>query len=463
MGLLDSVKGVMTNAVVDKAADVLGIESTMAKSAMKMFLPAIIGGLIHKGSSSSGAGGLLDLFKKGGYGDDNLGDLMGVLGDSGKKDSWLESGSDLLGSVFGGNKSGLIDMLLKATGIGKSGGSSLLSFLAPIVINKLAGMVFSKNMNASQLSSYLGDQKSEVMGLVPGLSSLLGGNVSRSSGVSSTATTTASSGGGGFMKYLLPLLIGAAAIWYFTKDGCGQTQEAKVEVTDDKAIGAVEQKVTTTTKATETKAKITEKSVVVEAGKATVVNFDNDAIKSYKINDAGDIVSGSGSVVFKSGSYNIDLSGNLMDANGKILAPVSALSADFKTQLISAVSQMKLNKMKVMFADMIVKKAGTSGSYGLSNIEFNKENHKISNFSKNEVMGLAEALKANATGKIEVHVYTADGDGDKANNKLSETRAKVIRDMLVTLGVSKGQIKAVGKGSSDAAKAKIGKVDIVVN
>ena len=71
-------------------------------------------------------------------------------------------------------------------------------------------------------------------------------------------------------------------------------------------------------------------------------------------------------------------------------------------------------------------------------------------------MGLAEALKANAKGKIEVHVHSVDGDD------LSDKRANVIRDMLVTLGVKKGQIKAIGKGKSDAVKAMAEKVDIVV-
>ena len=111
MNLLDSVKGVMTNAVVDKAASVLGIENGMMKSAMKLAIPAIIGGLINKGSSESGAGGLIDLFKKGGFGDNNNGDLVGVLGDEAKRGGMLETGADLLGTIFGNNKSGVLDMI----------------------------------------------------------------------------------------------------------------------------------------------------------------------------------------------------------------------------------------------------------------------------------------------------------------------------------------------------------------
>ena len=206
MGLLDGVKGMMTNAVVDKVSDVLGIENSMMKSAVKMFLPAIIGGVINKGSSTCGAGGLLDLFKNGGYGDDNLGDIMGVLGNEDKRSGWLDTGADLLGSIFGNSQSGVLDMLLSKTGLGKGVGGMLLKFLAPLVINKLAGVVKSKNLDAGGLSSYLNDQKSEVMGLVPGLGSLLGGNASAKLNAASNTTSQTSSedgGGMGFLKWLL--------------------------------------------------------------------------------------------------------------------------------------------------------------------------------------------------------------------------------------------------------------------
>jgi len=463
MGLLDSVKGVMTNAVVDKVSDVIGIENGMAKSAIKLILPAIIGGVINKGSSASGAGGLLDLFKNGGFGDDNLGDLAGVLGDPAKKDGWLSTGSDLLGNIFGNNQSGVLDMILKATGISKGAGGSLLSFLAPIVINKLAGIVMGRNMNASQLTSYLGEQKSEVMGLVPGLGGLLGGDikedVAAAVGASKAASTSEQkSGGGGFLKYLLPLALLALGIWYFTKGKTAPADTTTTEVTTEAAPAT-----TTTAVATEPTT-ATEKSATTTATTEEYSTLSMEDLKSYTFAANGDLMTGSGSVAYAGGTYDLDANGNLVSTDGKIIAPAAALGGDFMAKLKSALGTFKLEKMKLMFADMIVKKEGAVSSYGLSDIVFNKEDHKITNFTKSEVVGLAEALKANAEGKIEVHVYTANaGDDGKANKKLSETRAKVIRDMLVTLGVDGKQIKAVGKGTEDAAKASAEKVDIVVN
>ena len=456
MGLLDGVKGMMTNAVIDKVSDVIGIENSMMKSAMKMFLPAVIGGVISKGSTPSGAGGLLDLFKNGGYGDDNLGDIMGVLGNEEKRSGWMDTGADLLGNIFGNSQSGILDMLLSKTGLGKGVGGMLLKFLAPMVINKLAGIVSGKNMDAQGLSSYLNDQKSDVMSLVPGLGGLLGGGASASSGATASSTNEDSGGGMGFLKWLLPLALAGLAFWYFTKDKgdtVESTEPAKVEASK-----------------TDTKANTTK--VEVKPGETTTVNTSTEGTTSetmttdftgYDVNDNLDIVTASGAVIHSSGSYDVDANSNILDGNtGRVLIPAASLPETFKTKISSMFDRIRLARMKMMFGNMIIKKEGAKTSYGLSDIEFKKEGHRIAKYSKAEVEGLAAALQANATGKIEVHVHTADGKDNKQSAEFADKRANVIRDMLVTLGVNKDQISAVGKGAEDATKASAGKVDIVV-
>ncbi len=464
MSLLDGVKETLTNAVLDKAASALGIESTLVKTGMKMFLPAIIGGVINKGGSESGAGALLDLFKKDGYGDNNLGDLVGVFGSPEKTSGLLDQGGNLLSTIFGNKTSGLVDMLVNLTGMKKGIGTTLLKFLAPMVINKLAGHASSNNLDANGLSSYLNGQKSGIMSMVPGLSSFLGGNATKSVGATASRNTTSThtsneGGGGGWMKWLLPLL-GIAALGYFiSQKGCSNTVKEEAKVTTNV--------VKKTTAPTTTKKVATTNTTTTKAAPATTTTTTTTATTTtYSLNANGDIVSGSGSVLGKKGSYKIDAKGNLVSNDGRILITAANLSGNLlskiKAALGAAGTGVSQQQMTTMFTNMLVKKAGAKTSYGLSKIEFNKENHKISNFSKAEVMGLAAALKANAKGKIEVRVHTNDGKNAKDNNSLSETRAKVIRDMLVTLGVSKGQISAKGMGNADAGKASAGKVEISI-
>ena len=62
--LLDSVKDLMPGAIMNKASDLIGLDAGSTTSAAAKFLPAIIGGIINKGNTESGAGSLIDLFKK---------------------------------------------------------------------------------------------------------------------------------------------------------------------------------------------------------------------------------------------------------------------------------------------------------------------------------------------------------------------------------------------------------------
>ena len=317
-------------------------------------------------------------------------------------------------------------------------------------------MVFGNNMSASGLSKYLGEQKSDIMGLVPGMSAMFGGSAdvkeSVSAAVGAASAKDENSGGGmGFLKYLLPLLLlGALGYWWMNKDKTAtpEMDTSKTEVPAKKSVNTSTQPATTTNSTDAT------------------TTVDNTSPKSYTLNSNGDIVNGNGAIVFANGSYEFDANGNLVDVtNKRIILPATSISEDFAQKINGLLSGMKKTvtseDMKTLFGDMIMKKSNRT-SYALSNIEFNKENHKISNFSKAEVMGLAGALKENVNGKIEVQVFTADGKNDKESNELSDTRANVIRDMLVTLGVDKKQISAKGMGASDATKAQSGKVDIVI-
>lgn len=189
--LLDGIKDMMTDAVIDKVSGMVGLNSSSTSSAIGTFLPALIGGVINKGSSASGAGALLDLFTKNKMGDGNIGDILGVLGDSDQSSSWMDMGGDLLGSIFGNQQSSVLDLLLGATGIKKAGGSMLMKFLAPIILNKLAGLVTGGNWGADKLTSYLGDQKSSLGSMIPGLSGILGG-IGASNFATAAASTTAS-------------------------------------------------------------------------------------------------------------------------------------------------------------------------------------------------------------------------------------------------------------------------------
>ena len=206
--LFDGVKGLLTDVVIDKVGDMIGADRQTTNSAIGSFLPTILGGLINKGSDRRGAEGLFDLIQKDGYGSSPL-DLPGILGNSDKSSSWLKTGGSLLSMLFGNRQSGIIDLLMNLTGLKKSGTSSLLSFLAPLVLNYIGKKVIGGKLNASGLMDLLRGERSNVMRLMPaGMDEAMGlAAASSSSSTSRVERESNSGGGGGWWKWLLPLLL----------------------------------------------------------------------------------------------------------------------------------------------------------------------------------------------------------------------------------------------------------------
>ncbi len=515
--LLDSAKSMLTDAVMDKASSLLGLESSGMGSAISKFLPGIIGGLISKGNTEAGASSILDMIKNKGLTDLGVDDLMGVLGDPNKGKSMLDQGGDLLGMIFGNNQGGILDKLIGMTGLKKAGGSMLLKFLAPIVLRKLAGMVTKNGWGAKKLSSYLGEQKSSISGMLPGMSGLMG--FAESAGSKATAAAAAvtsgddDNGGGGWWKWLLPLLLLGAILFGLFKSGILGGDKTMDTTTEDTTItngdattgDATTGDVTTGTAGELSTGESTTTTTDMKGGSTDGMTID---FSNSMMNDNGDIVDAEGKVLVSSADYSFDANGNLVDMNGRILVEAASIPGTLLSRLKSFLGKYsgirlsenetgdlvdadgnviykagefekkggfyydkdgnKLGRiwakiveavkdaaattkeaMTSFFDAMIKKTEGAKTEYPLSNITFNEEGNRITNFSKNEIEGLAAALQANADGKIVVRGYTNDGASDKENTKLSKARANVVHDMLVTLGVKDSQISFKGMGSGD--------------
>ncbi|MFK7978487.1 MAG: OmpA family protein [Saprospiraceae bacterium] len=132
-------------------------------------------------------------------------------------------------------------------------------------------------------------------------------------------------------------------------------------------------------------------------------------------------------------------------------------------EAVSDLTAKSTESVKANFNKLFNTKAvGTT--YALSEIGFDKESHRITKMSKEEVVGLAEALKEHPESRIQVQVHTSDGQSKKECREISKLRADVVKNMLVTLGVGADQISSKGLGLTveDAAKAVANTVEVVV-
>ena len=212
---------------------------------------------------------------------------------------------------------------------------------------------------------------------------------------------------------------------------------------------------------------------------------------AFYVDANGNLLNKKGAVVKKAGEFKLE-AGYYVDSNGERIKrdidkakeklnekvgeakeKLGAAVGDTKEKLGAAVGTTKevvssaasktTESVKANFNKLFNTKAvGTT--YALSGIAFDKASHKITKMSKEEVEGLAAALKEHPASRIQVQVHTSDGKNKKACKELSGLRADVVKNMLVTLGVNADQISAKGLGltTADAAKAVANVVEVVV-
>lgn len=479
--LLEAVTDHLDDGLMGQLSNLSGLNSSQTGSALKSMLPTLIGGMINKGSSSQGAGALLDLITKGGHDGGLLDNLGSVLGGD-KSKGLMDTGNGLLSSIFGGNLSSIFNILGKVTGLTRGSSGSLMSLLAPIVINFIGKRVKNKALNATGLKDMLAGQKQFVQNGIPqDARSMLGFAAGEKKTVAaSTANLNEApkSGGGGMMKLLLPLLLLLGGLWWFMNRGAGETTTSST--TTETAATTNSGAATTHSAGTHTHADGTvhtaDHKVVEGAGNAAGAMKDaaggamdaakgaaGDAMDAAKgamaltVNAAGDLVDGAGKVIAKKGDFKIADDGSFLDKDGNKFsemmkkmknavgnaADATGDAAKKVGGAVAGAAGKTVDAMSGMFGKMFSKEAGAESSYNLNDITWD-EGHKITNFSKEEIQGLAAALKGNKDAKIQVQVAA----GEK---KTAGLRAKVIQDMLVTLGVAAKQISSKGMEGSDSA------------
>ncbi len=197
------------------------------------------------------------------------------------------------------------------------------------------------------------------------------------------------------------------------------------------------------------------------ASTATDMAGDASNLVAYKLDTNGNLVDEAGTIFMKAGEFDTDAEGYYVDKKGNRIGRMLGKVGKAIAKAAGATADAFKNTFSGLFKK---KKSGESVStYALSDIEFDPKSHKISNFSKEEVEGLAAALKANPEAKIQVQSFTNDGGNKMKNKTISSMRAELVTQMLTTLGVDKGQISSKGMSTKDDAKAAKNAIEILVD
>lgn len=248
--LIDLVKNQISPALISQTASQLGESESGVSKAISGLLPAVVGGLANNASNPGVFGAVKEAISSG--------LVNNLLGGNGQNNNLV---STILSLIFGDKTSALTSTVANFAGISHDSSNSILNTLTGTTLGSLGKFVGDNNVDQSQFSNLLADQKGLVSSLLPAglsLGALGFGNWFGSSstehakvqdvvspvetnigttrgGNTYTPPTPPSSNnnsGGSIWKWLLPLILLLAAGWFLWKQCEKKTDTTNVGTTD---------------------------------------------------------------------------------------------------------------------------------------------------------------------------------------------------------------------------------------
>ena len=231
INLMDLVKtAINTSGVADQIGSAVGLEKSKTNSAIEAAIPVLLGGLMKKASTPTGASELSNIFKK----QDAEPSILDNLG------SLVSGGAN--SKLLGSSQASIVSVLMKLLGLGDKSVLGLLGSLAPIVMGVVGKQAKSAGgFDPGVLTNLLGGQNNFLSSALPnelkgvmGLADLGKAASDAVSGASRTATQTAqrtvtqAAPASNPLGWLLPLLALAALgflAWNFGLFGGGKKAE----------------------------------------------------------------------------------------------------------------------------------------------------------------------------------------------------------------------------------------------
>lgn len=164
--LLTSLQSYVNPDLINRASKLVGQSPDNVKTGINNALPAILMGIVNKGSNIEGAQALLNMIRQGGYDSRSPSDALRNL-EGENANNTIQTGNHIVRSLFGNNFDSIIDRVSRASGLPGSGMTKIFGLLAPLVMSALGSRVKQGNLNATSLMGFLSNQKSSLVRLAP--------------------------------------------------------------------------------------------------------------------------------------------------------------------------------------------------------------------------------------------------------------------------------------------------------
>lgn len=158
-GLLDLIKGQLTEQAVGKLGESIGADSAITRSAMSAALPALIGALNKNSNDPAGAAGIEKALER-----DHDGSLLNDLAGhfSGRTSGKQADGAGILGHLLGGRQESVARGLAQSSGLQAGSMGKMMEMLAPVVMGALGKQKRESGLDAMGLSDLLTRERKSV-------------------------------------------------------------------------------------------------------------------------------------------------------------------------------------------------------------------------------------------------------------------------------------------------------------
>jgi outer membrane protein OmpA-like peptidoglycan-associated protein len=177
MNLLSLAQSALGGDFAKQAAQFVGESPSAAQGALSALLPAVVGAIAQKGSTTDGASSLMSLINSSNLNAGTLTNIGGLFGGAGTgANDLLKIGTtQLVPALFGDKAGGLVNALSSASGIRPASATNLVALVVPMVLALLKKLIGERGLGASSLASLLGGQGQYLQGaLDPRITSALG-------------------------------------------------------------------------------------------------------------------------------------------------------------------------------------------------------------------------------------------------------------------------------------------------
>ena len=395
VNIIDLIQGQLGSALITRLAAQLQESESGISKAISGLLPVVFGGIANNSTHPA----ILDAVTG-----DHHSALLGNLQESTAASPTITA---VVSAILGEKTNGILDKISEFSGISNASSGSLLNIVAGAIIGSIGKYAADQNMERSEISTLLDNQKSAVASMLPiGLSASALGlenkfeqpapSQATTSDAESTARITRAGHthlppnpddkeSGSVLKWLIPLVLLTLAAWFLWKQCDNRETTSTEDLPSDSTI-------------------IQEDTVAYQGNTPSATITD------------------------------IDLNGT----------PLKGYANGMEQQMIDF---LKSGNYQNAANDDALKETW----YDFDNVHFQMGSYnKLEPGSEGQLENLAKILKAYPEVKIKVGGYTDKVGDEAANVNLSQQRANFIKSELEKLGVGSQVTGAEGYGSQHA-------------